>query len=120
MFNYEGFEILVKDSGLKKQYLAVLLGKKSSIFNDWKAGKSEPKKEYLEILAHELGTSVEFLLGESRDPFGILKKEKSSTPEGVELDAETIQLKEIWNSADQEERDALLAMAKMLKARRNK
>lgn len=48
------------------------------------------------------------------------QKEKSSTPEGVELDAEAIQLKEIWDSADQEEREALLAMAKMLKARRNK
>lgn len=48
------------------------------------------------------------------------QKEKSSTLEGVELDAETIQLREIWDSADQEERDALLAMAKMLKARRNK
>lgn len=47
-------------------------------------------------------------------------KEKSPTPNGVELDAETIELREIWNSADQEEREALLAMAKMLKARRNK
>ena len=51
---------------------------------------------------------------------GSEQKEKSPTPEGAELDEETIELREIWNSADQEEREALLAMAKMLKARRNK
>ena len=51
---------------------------------------------------------------------GLEQKEKSPTPDGVELDDETIQLKQIWDSADQDEREALLAMAQMLKARRNK
>lgn len=87
MFNSEGFEVLVKDSGLKKQFLAIMIGKKPSIFNDWKAGKSEPKREYLEILAKELGTSPEFLAGESADPFNVLgeQKEKSDLPKETGL-----------------------------------
>lgn len=48
------------------------------------------------------------------------QKEKSPAPDGVGLDPETIELRDIWDGADKEEREALLAMAKMLKARRNK
>lgn len=48
------------------------------------------------------------------------EKEKSPAPEGVGLDPETIELRDIWDGADKEEREALLAMAKMLRARRNK
>lgn len=64
-------------------------------------------------IASYLNVTTDYLMGSEQ-------KEKSPTPEGMELDAETIQLKEIWDSADQEERKALLAMAEMLKARRNK
>lgn len=64
-------------------------------------------------IANYLNVTTDYLMGSEQ-------KEKSPTPEGMELDAETIQLREIWDSADQEERKALLAMAKMLKARRNK
>ena len=64
-------------------------------------------------IADYFGVSVDRVLGSEQ-------KEKPLTASGEELDAETIQLREIWDSADQEERDALLAMAKMLKARRNK
>lgn len=64
-------------------------------------------------IADYFGVSVDCVLGSDQ-------KEKSPAPEGAELDTETIQLREIWDSADKEEREALLAMAKMLKARRNK
>lgn len=79
--------------------------------------KNNPSKtingETAQKIADYFGVSVDRVLGSEQ-------KEKSPTPEGMELDAETIQLKEIWDSADQEERKALLAMAEMLKARRNK
>lgn len=48
------------------------------------------------------------------------QKEKSPAPDGVGLDPETIELRNIWGGADKEEREALLAMARMLKARRDK
>lgn len=96
LFNSEGFDVLVKAHGKKKSHLALSIGKKSAIFNDWKAGKSEPKREYLEILAEELQTTPEFLAGESDDPFGILaskrkfnsaedKKEKADSPKGTDF-----------------------------------
>ena len=69
--------------------------------------------ENLAKMASVLGVTVDTLLGSEQ-------KEKPLTAAGEELDEETIQLKEIWDSADQEERKALLAMAEMLKARRNK
>jgi transcriptional regulator with XRE-family HTH domain len=79
--------------------------------------KNNPTKtingETAQKIADYFGVSVDRVLGSEQ-------KEKSPTPEGIELDVETIQLKEIWDSADQEERKALLAMAEMLKARRNK
>lgn len=86
------------------------LGFASASVTQWKHG-SIPRPAALQKIADYFGVSVHYLLG---------AKEKSPTPNGVELDEETIQLKEIWYSADQEERAVLLAMAKMLKARRNK
>lgn len=88
------------------------LGFASSSVTQWKHG-STPRPSALQRIADYFEVSVHYLLGAEQ-------KEKSPAPEGAELDEETIQLKEIWDSADQEERDALLAMAKMLKARRNK
>ena len=46
------------------------------------------------------------------------KKEKSPTPEGVELDSDTMELLEAWNSGD-DAREFLLSAARMLKSRRD-
>ena len=86
------------------------LGFASASVTQWKHG-STPRPAALQKIADYFEVSVHYLLG---------AKEKSPAPEGAELDAETIQLREIWDGADKEEREALLAMAKMLKARRNK
>lgn len=94
---------------------AVSIGYKSgNIVSMWFNGDSDSYKKKLHEIASVYNVSVEWLKGETD------KKEKSPTPEGVELDPETIELREIWAGADKEEREALLAMAKMLKARRNK
>ena len=90
------------------------IGAPGNIFAEWMAGRNGSYKNYIYQIADKYNVSVEWLKGESD------QKEKSSTPVGAELDAETIQLREIWDTADQEEREALLAMARMLKARRVK
>lgn len=64
-------------------------------------------------IADYFGVTVNRVLGSDQ-------KEKSPAPEGVGLDPETIELRDIWGGADKEEREALLAMARMLKARRDK
>lgn len=63
-------------------------------------------------IADYFGVSVDRVLGSEQ------KEKPLSSGEG--LDKETIMLREIWETADQEEREALLAMARMLKARRSK
>lgn len=84
-------------------------GISSASFSQWRNEIYYPSPANIKNIEEFLGVS-----------FHLSTKEKSPTPEGVELDKETIQLREIWDSADPEERKALLAMAEMLKARRNK
>ena len=73
---------------------------------------NSPSIDKVSKAAEYFNVSVSCLIGE--------QNEKPTLISESEPDAETIQLKKIWDSADQEERDALLAMAKMLKARRPK
>lgn len=98
--------------GAKKQFCEKI-GAPTNIVSEWEAGKTKSYRNYVHSVAMAYNVSVEWLKGETD------QKEKPLT-NGEGLDAETIELREIWDSADQEERDALLAMAKMLKARRTK
>ena len=98
---------------ITQQALALELSMNHLTYRGYENCKSDIPIVNLVKLADYFGVSVDRVLGSEQ-------KEKSPTPEGAELDEETIELREIWNSADQEEREALLAMAKMLKARRNK
>ena len=80
----------------------------------WKNG-SVPTDLTLLTIAEHFGLNSDYF-----DPFvspNEAQKEKSSTPEGVELDAETIELLEAWNSGD-EAKEFLLSAARMIKARR--
>jgi len=111
---YESIISLCNDKGIKGGKMCVDLGISKSTMTDLKSGRRTGiSMDTAQKIADYFDVSVDRVLGSEQ-------KEKSPTPNGVELDAETIELREIWNSADQEEREALLAMAKMLKARRNK
>lgn len=111
---YESIKTLCGSAGIKPGKMCVDIGISKSTVTDLKSGRRDSVSlETAQKIADYFGVSVDRVLGSEQ-------KEKSPTPEGMELDAETIQLREIWDSADQEEREALLAMAKMLKARRNK
>lgn len=107
---YKNYCDLCAKKGMSVSGVAAAIGLSNAAANGWKKGK-QPSDTTLAKLAAYFGVSVSDLTED---------KEKSPTPEGMELDAETMELREIWNTADQEEREALLAMAKMLKARRNK
>lgn len=113
MFRYDRLEERIRATGKKKVYLCEKIKKAPTYLRDAKKQNTNIKGVDLQILADELNTTPEYLTGESD------KKEKSTVNDDG-LDKETIQLQEIWNGADKEEREALLAMAKMLKARRNK
>ena len=63
------------------------LGFASSSVTQWKHG-STPRPIALQKIADYFGVSVHYLLGAEQ-------KEKSPAPEGVELDKETIELREI-------------------------
>ena len=114
MFDYDKLERLIRESGKTKSHLCRAMGKPVYYLRDAIGQKTAIPDELQAILADELGVTVEYLNGLTD------QKEKSPASEDVGLDPETIQLREIWESADREERKALLAMAEMLKARRNK
>lgn len=88
------------------------IGAPSNIFAEWISGRNGSYKNYLYQIAEQYNVSVDWLKGESD------QKEKSSTPEGAELDKATIELKAIWDTADEDERAALLEMARLIKKRR--
>lgn len=110
---YENIKSICDNKGVTGGKMCSDLGVSRSILTGLKNGtKKTISADTAQKFADYLGVSVDRILG--------AENEKSSTPEGAELDADTILLREIWDSADQEERDALLAMARMLKARRTK
>jgi hypothetical protein len=112
----ESIEYLCKNANPKVSFskMCVDLGLSKSLNTKL---KSNPAKtingETAQKIADYFSVSVDRVLGSEQ-------KEKPLAAAGEELDKETIQLREIWDSADSEERKALLAMAEMLKARRNK
>ena len=67
MLDFDRLNELLKSKGVKKSFLADQLGKNRSIFCDWEAGKSQPKPEYITIIATLLGTTPAYLTGESDD-----------------------------------------------------
>ena len=79
--------------------------------------KQTPSMKNLKIIAEYLGVSVADLLpdGELVPQEGI--KNDPIPKDGAE-DSETAELREIWSSADENERRDLLEMARMLKNRR--
>ena len=107
---YVNFVKLCNSVGKSPSSVAEEIGIKRSTVTRWKQGKSQTDAN-IQKVADYFGVSVSDLTED---------KEKSPAPEGAGLDKETIQLREIWESADKEERKALLAMAEMLKSRRNK
>lgn len=95
---------------------AIAIGLKKSNVTYWKNGRNNPSDVTLAKIANFFGVTVEELMGETDDPSAGIKKDPIREDE-VE-DSETAELREIWSSADENERRDLLEMARMLKNRR--
>lgn len=96
-------------SKLEKQ-----LGFGNGVIGRW--DKSVPSYERLAAVANALDVPVSYLTGETDDPSAGIKKDP--VQEDRVEDSETAELREIWSSADENERRDLLEMARMLKNRR--
>ena len=82
----------------------------------WKKAPKSPPFESLLVVANHLETTIAYLTGETDDPSAGIKK--GPIPKDEVEDSETAELRDIWSSADENERRDLLEMARMLKSRR--
>lgn len=95
--------------------LCEFLGVSSGVYSQWNTRRTKPRKSKLPAIAEYLGVSVADLLPD-KDPSAGIKKDP--IPKDEAEDSETAELREIWSSADENERRDLLEMARMLKNRR--
>lgn len=59
---YERFAELLNERGKRPSDLTEATGISSTVFSEWKSGKSQPKVDKLVKIARYLGTSVEYLV----------------------------------------------------------
>lgn len=103
MFIYSRFEALIRETGVTKASIARRIGRTPTVCQDWKAGKSEPSAEQLQIVAAALSTTPAYLTGATDQ-----KTLPTGTPSGEEdpLDA---QLRELLSHADDDLKQAMIA-----------
>lgn len=66
---YERFAELLKIGGKRPSDVTEATGISSTVFSEWKSGKSQPKVDKLVKIARYLGTTVEYLVtGEASEP----------------------------------------------------
>ena len=95
--------------------LCEFLGVSSGVYSQWNTRRTKPRKSKLPAIAEYLCVSVADLLPDEEPSAGI---KKDPVPKDEVEDSETAELRDIWSSADENERRDLLEMARMLKSRR--
>ena len=103
MFIYSRFEALIRETGVTKASIARRIGRTPTVCQDWKAGKSEPNDEQLQIVAAALGTTPAYLTGAT---------DKKTLPTGApsgEEDPLDAQLRELLSHADDDLKQAMIA-----------
>lgn len=113
---YNNYVRLCAEKNISPSAAALDIGIKKSNVTYWKNGRNNPSDVTLIKIADYFGVTVAELTGELGEG---IKKERPA--EGGALsgaDKETAELREIWNSADSDERQMLLEIAKTLKSRR--
>ena len=126
--NIEEVNSLVEGKGWSKAYFSETVMKKSrGWITEWKRAKNFPSPEEAVRMCVMLQTTPEEILTEQADielVRGLLEQEREKgiktdpIPKDGAEDSETAELREIWSSADENERRDLLEMARMLKNRR--
>lgn len=108
---------LLAAKGIPKQQFYKDCSITSASYSLWNTGKTNPSMKNLKIIAEYLGVSVADLLPDKElVPQEGIKKDP--IPKDEAEDSETAELRDIWSSADENERRDLLKMARMLKSRR--
>ena len=64
MFSYKKFKELLSKNNVTQYRVSKETGLYSSLFSEWKAGKSCPKADKIKILADYFGVSIEYFLEE--------------------------------------------------------
>lgn len=114
----ENLSFLMREFNLSNYKLAKDLGCSQTTVANWISGSRMPHPKTQDIIADRFNISVAELTGEELPP---VREQKEKPAHDVdELDQETIELREIWDSSDPDERQALLQMARLLKNRRPK
>ena len=107
---------LAKSKGTSIAEIERNIGFGNGKIGKWKKAPKSPPFESLLSVANYLESNISYLTGETDDPSAGLKKDP--IPKDGAEDSETAELREIWSSADENERRDLLEMARMLKNRR--
>ena len=64
MFSYKKFAELLKRNNITAYQVSKDTGIYSTLFSDWKSGKSKPKVDKIKILADYFGVSIDYFLDE--------------------------------------------------------
>lgn len=94
---YEKFEELLAIKGYTAADVTRLTGISSTVFSEWKKGKSTPKTDKLILIARCLGTTVEYLM-------------TGEKPEIPGFEPEHLELIELYSKLNKEQKAAIINM----------
>ena len=103
--NYDRLESLIKESGKSKAYLCAKVNRGRYYMSDLKNANTKDPEETVESWADELGTTPEYLTGESDE------KEKPAAQKGDELSPEFASL---FSCLTPEQKELVLATMREL------
>ena len=101
---------LLNDKGVKPADVSRATGLPSSLFSEWKKGKSNPKIDKLQKIADYFGVTLEYLMGIEKKE----GKEDKPTHNLGELSDEEIKFLLLIRSLSPDEREALYTVMKGL------
>lgn len=111
----ERIKPLFESSGMTDKDIEEALNLPRGVIYKWGIGKNKSYKRFIPEIAKYFNVSADYLMGLDSPSAGI---KKDPIPKDGAEDSETAELREIWSSADENERRDLLEMARMLKNRR--
>lgn len=112
MFRYDRLDELLKSTGKKKTYLSQKIGHAGRYLNDAKKQNTDIKINEVEILAGELGTTSEYLRGETD------VKEKPAPQLESELTEKQREVLRLYDSAPPTTQEVMLALLRAAEADR--
>lgn len=112
---YDRINEIRKSKGIKWKYLNENIpGAYSSRMTELKNGKTSLSTEQLSIVASILGTTTDYLLGNTDDPTPAGQKERPPAGGGEPIDPVTQELIEFANTASPEKRRAALEIIRLI------